>query len=394
MNNIYSIENLTDKCTGCLVCVDSCPIGCISKTVARDGFIYTVIDEQKCISCGKCYSVCPIENEKKHEDERHLYAAYAKDKNVRNGGSSGGIFKLSALYFLKKGYFVCGAAFEGTRLVHRIIKSESELDALLKSKYVQSDAEGIYREVYELLKNGEKVFFCSTPCQVSALKNFIGDKYSENLFTADIICHGVPSQKVFDDYIKTLEEKHDGKLYDFSFRVKDNKYNHAHGYSYTVLKSGKEKKFNGIYTNSSFYNAFKKYLIFRDSCYDCRYATLERVSDITLADFWGIEKYDFKGDVDRGVSMVITNTEHGEEIFAQIKDQCEYKEFPIEYGIESNFCLTHSTNKPEKRDAIIKEIAENGYKLAAKKHFTEGVVAKAYWSIPKCVRKLIRKLRG
>lgn len=394
MKRIDYIPELAKKCTGCMACIDVCPAKCITSVIKEDGFRYSSLDESKCISCGKCFSVCPLESQEKHVEEQHLYAAYASNNIIQNHGSSGGIFELLARYFLEQGYYVCGAAFEGTTLKHRIIDSVESLSPLLKSKYIQSGMEGIYTQIIERMKKGGKVFFCGTPCQVSAVKNSIPKSLIENLFTADIICHGVPSQKVFDEYIQSLEKKHGGIITDFSFRVKDNQYKHAHGYSYKVNTNDKTKVINGIYTNSSFYNAFKNYLIFREGCYDCQYATLQRVSDITLADFWGIEKYDFKGNVDTGVSMVITNTQAGSEVFSLIKDKTVSEEFPVQYGVDSNYCLTHSTQKPKNRDIIIKELLENGYEQTAKKYFRCSVAHKMYWLIPPKVRNIIRKLRG
>lgn len=394
MKRIDDIANLDEKCTGCMACVDACPTNCISSMIGKDGFKYSTINTSKCIACGKCYSVCPLEVHEKHNDEQHLYAAYSSDQITQNNGSSGGIFEILAKYFIEQGYHVCGAAFDGTTLKHCIIDSQSELMPLLKSKYIQSNTDGIYSQVLSLLKKGEKVLFCGTPCQVSAMINSTPTALRSNMFTADIICHGVPSQKIFDDYIKTLEKKHNGKISDFSFRVKDNRYKHAHGYSYKVTKNGKISTVNGIYTNSSFYNAFKKYLIFRKGCYDCQYTTLQRVSDITLADFWGIEKYDFKGNVDKGISMVISNTKKGQDTFAAIQNCIISKEFPVQYGIESNHCLTHKTSKPKDRDIIIEEMAINGYEQTARKYFESSIIHKIYWLIPAKARTFIRKIRG
>ena len=394
MKRIDYIADLNEKCTGCMACVDVCPTNCISSMVGKDGFQYSVIDTCKCVLCGKCYSVCPLESQEKHTEEQHLYAAYSSDPIVRNNGSSGGMFEILAKYFLEQGYYVCGASFNGTTLKHNVINIQDELEPLLKSKYIQSNTEGIYNQVLSLLKKGEKVFFCGTPCQVSAMINSTPSALKNNIFTADIICHGVPSQKVFDDYIGTLEKKHGGAICDFSFRIKDNKYKHAHGYSYKVTKNGKTSVIDGIYTNSSFYNAFKNYLIFRNGCYNCQYTTLQRVSDITLADFWGIEKYDFKGNVDIGISMVITNTHKGQSTFAAIQNQIVSKEFPVQYGIDSNYCLTHRTNKPKNRDAIIEEIATNGYEQVARKYFKCSIIHKIYWLIPAKARLFIRKIRG
>lgn len=394
MKRIDYISELENKCTGCMVCIDACPVDCISSAEKENGFKYSVVDASKCISCGKCYSVCPIETNTKHQEEQHLFAAYSIDAAEQSRGSSGGIFEILAKYFIGKGYYVCGAAFDGTTLKHRIVNTIDDLNPILKSKYIQSDTEGIYKQIAGLLKKGENVFFCGTPCQVSALINSTPEQLRKNLFTADIVCHGVPSQRLFDEYISTLEKKHGGMISDFSFRVKDNRYKHAHGYSYKVTRNGTTEVVNGIYTDSTFYNAFKNYQILRESCYDCQYATLQRVSDITLADFWGIEKYDFDGNVDKGVSMVITNTQTGNEAFCAIRKDIVSKEFPVQYGIDSNHCLTHSTSKPKSRDIIIKELLENGYESTAKKYFGSSVIHKIYWCIPSKVRNIIRKIRG
>lgn len=394
MNNLYSIENLKAKCTGCVACVDACPVKCISVSYDNVGFRYSNINETKCIKCGKCYNVCPIEIKKSEPNPQHLFASYAKEKTVQNRGSSGGMFELIATYCIEKGYYVCGASFEEMVLKHKIVNDLQALKDLLKSKYIQSDTQNIFNQVVQLLKNQNKVLFCGTPCQVSALKNIVPDNLKNNLILVDIICHGVPSQKIFDMYIKELEKKHKGKIRNFSFRVKNNKYKHAHGYSYELFKNGKKKVINGIYTQSSFYNAFKKYEIFRESCYNCQYATLDRVSDLTLADFWGIEKYDFKGNVDHGVSMVITNSQKGELLFESIKSLVEYKEFPLQYGVESNHCLTKHTQKPKNRDEIIESIENLGYEATSKKYFRSGLISKIYWFIPAKMRKVIRKIRG
>lgn len=390
---INNIGNLLDKCTGCMACVDICPQKCIELIVEKDGFIYSKLNEQSCIECGQCYKVCPIINKKVMKEKQELYAAYSGEKAERERGSSGGIYEVLAKYFLEKNFYICGAAFDNLELKHIITNNKDELVKILKSKYIQSNMVGIYNKIYEVLKKGQKVFYCGTPCQVSALKNFIPDKLKQNLVTADIICHGVPSQSLFDKYIKFLEKKYNTKIYEYNFRVKNNRYKHPHGYSIILDKNGKKVIKNGIYTQSSFYNAFKKYLIFRNSCYNCQYATLERVSDITLADFWGISRYNFKGTLDKGISMVIINTNIGNKILEEIKDKIISKKYPIEYGIESNYCLTHSTKKPKYRDEIIKLLERENYEEVAKKYFDSSLKYKIYWALPAVIRNKIRRIR-
>lgn len=385
---IDEIEHIAKHCTGCLACVDICPKKCITSKTDENGFIHSEIDSEKCIDCGKCAKVCPANTQNVNLLDKKLYAAFCKDKETRNNGSSGGAFECIARYCLENDYYICGAAFDKElKLKHKIVNDPAHLSPLLKSKYIQSDTEGIFEKITELLKTGNKVLFCGTPCQVSALKNCLGEKHLELLITVDIICHGVPSQTMFDDYIKTLGKK----VSHFSFRVKDNKYKHPHGYSYT---DNQNKTVNGIYTDSSFYNAFKNYSIFRESCYSCKYASPDRAGDITLGDFWGIEKYDFCKDTEGGVSMIITNTQKGQAVFEKIIDRIQYKEFPVEYGIESNHCLSRPTKKPKNYDAIFENYKKYGYADTAKKYFeTHGLIQKIYWKMPSFLRNFIRKIR-
>lgn len=175
--------------------------------------------------------------------------------------------------------------------------------------------------------------------------------------------------------------------------MKDNRYRHAHGFSYRLDKNGKERAINGIYLQSSYYNAFKKYLFFRESCYACKYATPDRVSDITLGDFWGIEKYPFPADTDAGVSMILTNTEAGESAFSAVTSQTVYKEFPVEYGVESNYCLTKATKKPSRRDDVIESLHSHGYDATARTYFGCTAIEKIYAMLPPGIRDLRKRLR-
>lgn len=391
---IDKIEGL--KCVGCLACADVCNLNAIKKSEDSFGFVLPFVDESICVNCGKCVSVCPAVNSVKKDQQQTLYATYSKNAEVVKKASSGGVFSLLANYFIEKGYLVCGAAFnDKLELYHKIISTKQEIDPLCKSKYLQSNTCGVFTEIKKLLVDNKKVFFVGTPCQVSALNNFLTEKEKQNLFTADFICHGVPSQKVFSEYIKTLEEKHSAKVVDFSFRVKDNKYKHANGFSYKILKGDKQKVINGIYTQSGFYNAFKDYKISRESCYDCKYTTLNRVSDITLGDFWGIEKYQFKANTDKGVSMLLLNSLNGQKVFDEIREFTVCKQFPVEYGVESNYCLTNTTKKPKKYTEIMDSLKINGYAKTEKMYFLNknGIKWKIYWAIPPFIRNILRKLR-
>ncbi len=391
---IDQIDQIAKHCTGCLACVDICPQKCIVSVTDKNGFTFSQIDKDKCINCGKCAKVCPANNQNVNDTANTVFAAFCKDKATRNNGSSGGAFECIAKYCLNNGYYVCGAAFdEQLKLKHEIINDPTRLHKLLKSKYIQSDTEGVFEKIKNLLADNNRVLFCGTPCQVSSLKNFVTKEQEKSLITIDIICHGVPSQNMFDNYLKTIESNN-SKVCNFKFRVKDNRFKHPHGYSYTIKTDSKNTKINGIYTQSSFYNAFKNYLIFRESCYSCKYATPQRAGDITLGDFWGIEKYDFDKNTKNGVSLILANTEKGKCLFDKISGQMVFKEFPVQYAIDSNHCLSKSTSKPSNYQKIFDNYLKYGYADTANKFFaSNGIVQKIYWAIPPFLRNFLRKLR-
>lgn len=398
-NEYMRIEDFINKekrrlCSGCMACKDACPTSSIHLETFDDGFIYPVVNPDTCVNCNKCLNVCPVHTINKNNERQVLYSGVAKDIVKVFAASSGGVFGAIAEKLIEEGYYVCGAAWDsGMNLNHTLISTVEELNRLLKSKYVQSNIEGIYTRINALLRDGKKVFFVGTPCQVSALKNYTNNH--ENLLTADIICHGVPSQRMFNDYISYLNYINGGKVIDFSFRVKNNKFKHAHGYRYTYEKNGKHKTVEGIYSDSPYYYAFKTYMIFRESCYECKYATTNRVGDITLGDFWSIEKYDPKANSDIGVSLVISNSERGSEAIRKI-DSVSFREYPLSYGIETNYSLSKVTKRPDTYDEIMEFYKENGFEKTAIKYFSRGKSLKyrIYWKIPASIRNSIRKMRG
>ena len=190
-------------CCGCAACVQLCPKSCITMEEHSLGHLFASVDSDACIRCGLCNSVCPMNNPVQKTDFRQeVYAAYSKLPSVRSRGSSGGMFETFARYLIKQGYVVYGAAFdENLRLRCTSAKSESELEPLTKSKYLQSDFSEKYHEIQSLLNCGKKVFVTATPCQISALNNYLGKAYP-NLLTMDFFCHGVPSQRFFDECIR------------------------------------------------------------------------------------------------------------------------------------------------------------------------------------------------
>ena len=229
------------NCCGCAGCADICPKKCIEM---KDDFygVHPVINFEKCVDCNKCVTICPMTKFPKFNDDflQKLYSVVGNKNDVFNG-SSGGVSGIIANYFQKNGYYICGAMFdEKLKVRHRLYESNENISALKKSKYVQSNTLGIYSSIKKLLDGNKKVVFTGTPCQVSVLRNYLNKDY-ENLFCIDIICHGVPSQKIFDEYILNLQTSKKINISKFSFRDKKNKYHHPHGFSYLYEKKKKIK---------------------------------------------------------------------------------------------------------------------------------------------------------
>lgn len=311
------------QCVGCAACEQICPENCIKGTYNKMGFYYPTVDENLCIECGQCLVVCPMLNYSKvispFRSEPYVFAVKNKDDCVRQNSSSGGVFTPLAEYFLSKNGVVFGALFDSDFfLSHKGITDTMVLDKMRGSKYLQSCTRYVFVEVKRLLQGGVPVLFTGTPCQVAALKLFLGKNY-DNLFTVDLICHGVSSPAVFSCYLEMVESKLDGKAVAVEFR------NKTFGWSTQTIKvCTKEYSYINCLQFDPYGYLFLHDLIQRPSCYNCLYSDVPRVSDLTLGDFWGIEKShgDFVDNL--GVSLVLVNSVQGESIFNSLKAQFDY----------------------------------------------------------------------
>ncbi|MCI8692387.1 MAG: 4Fe-4S binding protein [Lachnospiraceae bacterium] len=319
------MELYSDKenCCGCGACADVCPAGAVRMVSDGEGFRYPKIDQSKCVNCGRCERVCPMKKASAGTGENLYFGVQAKDDALRHASSSGGMFPVLAEYIFRQGGIVCGAAFgDEMRVVHREAGTKEELESLKKTKYVQSNMEGMYRRIDGYLKEGRWVLFCGTPCQVRALKLFLNKEYPQLLLAA-LICYGVPSPGIWDSYVKYLERKHGGKMTDFSFRDKRNRDN-GHVRAYTI--DGKEyadKLEKDLYCQMYFRND-----TLRPSCHTCGYCTTDRDCDFTIGDFWGVEKIRPEADDGMGTSLVILHTEKAGKVWEEIKG--ELFQFPCE----------------------------------------------------------------
>ena len=356
-------------CCGCRACEQICPSRCISIIKDEEGFLIPSVDSGKCIECNACSKVCPIENPVEGAMPSAVYATASSDSNTKIKSSSGGVFYLLANRILSLGGAVVGADLdlEKRYLRHTIVESLDNLNRLLGSKYIASDTRSTFTEVKRLLSEGRKVLYVGTPCQIAGLNSFIKTG-KENLFTCDLLCHGVPSQFVFDSYINFLEQKHRGEVVDFIFRDKE-----KFGWSITLryaIRKGKSTKFHYVQAGlSPYFYGFLRGKFLRESCYHCPYTKLKRTGDITLADFWGVEKLNISDDVSKGCSCVLVNTSKGTELFDSINDNLQFKHKVLyEQAYRQDINFLEPCVRPQERDFAIKSIKTHSFKYVASRY--------------------------
>ena len=342
--------NFDSDCCGCGVCAESCPRKCITIRPNDKGFLTPLIDTSTCIDCGLCERVCPIINVNESVSKNDLlYCSYHKDNKVRDAGSSGSVFYALAQFVLSQNGFVAGAAFEDNlQLRHVLVDNMDDLLPLLKSKYIQSNTNGIFKKVKEKLKLNKYVLFVGTPCQTQALFNYLGRKTYDNLIIVDFICHGVPSQELFDRCIREYERKNQCKVIDFSFRKKSKDFLRNCLVTKQLCKSRAIVSELVNARQFPYYNGFLKYITFRNSCYNCKFVGNHRISDFTLGDFWGIENKGIVNDFNLGYSMLYVNTEKGKSILNEIKDVLYLKP----YEVDSPYSFNYAYLKPTKRSIL------------------------------------------
>lgn len=348
-----------NKCTGCTACYNICPKGAISLEKSSDGFKYPVINKDKCINCGLCKKVCPVLNSKEIKKEVYAYACYNKDKKIRKNSSSGGMFNLIGSYIIEKDGIVFGAKYdEDFNVVHDYANNKKDLYKFMGSKYLQSSLNDNYKKVSIFLKEGKKVLFTGTPCQIEGLYSYLGKDY-DNLYTQDIICHGCPSPKVWRKYLNSFKEK----VTNVNMRNKDNGWN-----DFSMKIDFENKSFNLSHNIDKYMYFFLSNFSLRESCYNCSFKNKYRKSDITLADFWGIDNIKPKLNDDKGISLVLVNSKKGKELFDGIKDKLIYEEVDFEKSISYNTAMTESCTMPKKRNSFFKDLDKMSFDKLYKKY--------------------------
>ncbi len=289
------------QCCGCEACRNICPRQCILMKEDKEGFLYPEVNLADCIECGLCEKVCPVLYPEKERIPVAIYAAKHCDENIRLASSSGGVFTFIAEKVIDEGGVVFGARFNDQwEVIHDYVETKEKLSCFRGSKYVQSRIGDTYKQVLHFLQSGRKVLFTGTSCQIAGLKLFLRKEY-DNLLTTDVICHGVPSPKVWKRYLSEITSADSIQITNIAFR---NKQNGWHNYFLSV-KSG-EKELSNIPAYSGVYShLFLADLMLRPSCYSCPAKSGKSCSDITLGDFWGIENVCPELDDDKGCSVVL-----------------------------------------------------------------------------------------
>lgn len=321
------------ECCGCGACYQTCPVDAIRMEYDAEGILYPQINEETCIRCGKCVKVCPaIHPYNGNKEKPECYAAYGND-DIRAVSSSGGIFTMAAEQILEDGGAVCGAAFNDKfELFQQVIYSKEELPKLQRSKYIQSNTKQTFQEIKKVLESGKPALYVGTPCLVAGLRGYLGREY-EKLYTIDLLCHGGPSPVSFQKYLKEVHAKKEAEY--VGFRDKDY-------FKWGINDTGMTVKYKdgSVYRKMKgedlFYRAFTPALTVRPQCQVCNYARLPRQGDITLGDFWGVEKYDPKMTDGKGTSIVTVNSEKGAKLLEKIRHKLLLLE-----KIDLNHILTH-----------------------------------------------------
>jgi len=308
--------NIKDKhnCCGCEACVQVCPKQCISFEEDTEGFRYPKVDESLCVDCGACERTCPVLTPFESRRPQKQFAAINPDDTIRKQSSSGGIFTMLAEKVIDEGGIVFGVRFDKNwQAVFDYTETVKGLADFRGSKYVQARVGIVFRQVREFLKQGRKVLFTGTPCQVSALRHFLHREY-ENLLLVDFICHGVPSPKVWRLYLDEVTQNAIQSISDVQFRNKKQGWK-RYSFNMSYDKDGQNYNISSWHQENHYMRAFLRDVILRPSCYDCKAKGGRSGSDLTIADFWGIGQLNPNIDDDFGTSLVMVYTEKGAVCF-------------------------------------------------------------------------------
>lgn len=384
-------------CCGCGVCEAVCPTKAISMKKNEFGFMFAYVEQSKCINCGACDRRCPlIESESCKAFSPNYYAAVSKDIVSLKDSASGGAFYVFAKKTIELGGVVFGCIVD--EAMNPVISYTDNIAGLKKmqgSKYVEADVKTSFAEAKSFLDDNKPVLYTGTPCKIAALKKYLNKDY-ENLVCCEIICHGVASSQLFSDYISFLSKKLKGEIVEITFRDKKKGWGLLLKLKY---KRGQKTHVKYLsYPESSYYYYFMTGDVYRDSCYQCPFASPERIGDITIGDFWGGRQMLPEIDSDLGISAIITSTPKGQQLFEKCSDLFVYAQSDFETMAKENPNLLHPTERKAETALFWQEYLSGGFEsveqMHKKNHKKTILIGKMKRLLPYAVIKLIRKLRG
>ena len=374
------LDFLKDKsdCCGCSSCVQACPKKCLEMLEDEEGFLYPHKNVPKCIDCGLCKKVCPIKQKFAKCEAKEIFAVKNEIDEERINSSSGGFFICLAKFVLTQKGVVFGAVFDTDCEVHHIAaKSMEELSDMLGSKYVQSRIENTYNEALEYLKEGKWVLFTGTPCQIKGLHTFLKNKRYSNLLTMDFLCHGVPSPGVWRKYLSETFNEINNRLLavagknsvlnlslnstfpEWNVNFRDKLGSGWKKYRFVIRKKSASKAdqntvlLSDIYYDNPYMKGFLSDIYLRPSCYECKCKNGDSQSDITIGDYWGVKEVDRELDDDKGLSIVMINTDKGMDVFTSLSDLF-YQRIPIDHAMMLNGGFSEHVQWHSKRNKFYK----------------------------------------
>lgn len=379
------------SCTGCGACADVCPRTAITMKCGELGFLFPKVDDSKCIGCNRCSCVCPVINTEIHVDSvKRVFAAFSLNESIRYNSTSGGIFSEIALSILENGGIVVGATYKDGMLVeHRLCNSEKDIVNLRQSKYLQSEKINIYKQIGVQLRNNKKVLFIGTPCECHALLSYLSACRiaDEHLIIGDFICRGANSPKVFQMYIKELEDKYNSPVKRVWFKNKI--------ISWSEFSTRIEFENGEVYSKTREEDYYIKgyiegCLYVRESCYRCQFKGKNRQTDFTLGDFWGIDKLNPKLDCRNGVSMLMINSQKGIDLLDSLKNKLYLEEYEYADVLKGNGCIEKSVEKPIFYKYFRKHLEKDGYFATMNSIYNESLFRNIYCFKEKALRRIKR----